>query len=217
MRYVKTSPRRVWMSCTKLLLPIGLGFTLAAWLRINPRCRNFCWFLFSGLIFLHTDLSQLLGVELFFFDSQACFSTWNVHKDDMRSMLIWALEVWVLSLFHFLCLQPWETYRADLSIDLHKHHVPKTFLDKIAYRTVKLLRIPTDIFFQVCYPFYLSLSFFSFWMVWTKCTLFIVRLIMLWNMTMSYLFILEKPTSSIYVAYLNQLHFVSSFRARIMI
>uniref|UniRef100_A0A5B7AHU8 Ubiquinol oxidase n=1 Tax=Davidia involucrata TaxID=16924 RepID=A0A5B7AHU8_DAVIN len=46
------------------------------------------------------------------------------------------------------CFMPWETYRADVSIDLSKHHVPKTFLDKIAYRTVKLLRIPTDIFFQ---------------------------------------------------------------------
>ncbi|PRQ36943.1 putative ubiquinol oxidase (non-electrogenic) [Rosa chinensis] len=46
------------------------------------------------------------------------------------------------------CFMPWETYQADLSIDLSKHHVPKTFLDKVAYRTVKLLRIPTDIFFQ---------------------------------------------------------------------
>ncbi|KAJ4952688.1 hypothetical protein NE237_029520 [Protea cynaroides] len=46
------------------------------------------------------------------------------------------------------CFMPWETYEADLSIDLSKHHVPKTFLDKVAYRTVKLLRIPTDIFFQ---------------------------------------------------------------------
>ncbi|KAF3435021.1 hypothetical protein FNV43_RR22108 [Rhamnella rubrinervis] len=46
------------------------------------------------------------------------------------------------------CFMPWETYRADLSIDLGKHHVPKTFLDKVAYRTVKLLRIPTDIFFK---------------------------------------------------------------------
>ncbi|KAF5198690.1 Alternative oxidase 3 protein [Thalictrum thalictroides] len=46
------------------------------------------------------------------------------------------------------CFMPWETYRADLSIDLNKHHVPKTFLDKFAYRTVKILRIPTDIFFQ---------------------------------------------------------------------
>ncbi|KAJ7968199.1 Ubiquinol oxidase [Quillaja saponaria] len=46
------------------------------------------------------------------------------------------------------CFMPWQTYRADLSIDLAKHHVPKTFADKIVYRTVKLLRIPTDLFFQ---------------------------------------------------------------------
>ncbi|KAK1359250.1 Ubiquinol oxidase [Heracleum sosnowskyi] len=46
------------------------------------------------------------------------------------------------------CFMPWETYQADLSIDLGKHHVPKTFLDKVAYRTVKLLRVPTDVFFQ---------------------------------------------------------------------
>ncbi|KAL6514664.1 hypothetical protein OROGR_020243 [Orobanche gracilis] len=46
------------------------------------------------------------------------------------------------------CFMPWETYRPDLSIDLGKHHVPKTFIDKVAYRTVKLLRIPTDVFFQ---------------------------------------------------------------------
>lgn len=46
------------------------------------------------------------------------------------------------------CFMPWETYQADLSIDLSKHHVPKTFLDKVAFRTVKLLRIPTDVFFR---------------------------------------------------------------------
>ncbi|KAK9931401.1 hypothetical protein M0R45_018677 [Rubus argutus] len=46
------------------------------------------------------------------------------------------------------CFMPWETYEADVSIDLSKHHVPKTFLDKFAFRTVKLLRVPTDIFFQ---------------------------------------------------------------------
>ena len=48
-----------------------------------------------------------------------------------------------------LVVQPWETYESNLSIDLSKHHVPKTFIDKVAYRTVKLLRIPTDIFFKV--------------------------------------------------------------------
>ncbi|XVF67207.1 hypothetical protein PTKIN_Ptkin10aG0101800 [Pterospermum kingtungense] len=46
------------------------------------------------------------------------------------------------------CFMPWETYRADLSVDLKKHHEPKNFTDKFAYRTVKFLRIPTDIFFQ---------------------------------------------------------------------
>ncbi|KAK7319430.1 hypothetical protein RJT34_04151 [Clitoria ternatea] len=46
------------------------------------------------------------------------------------------------------CFMPWETYRPNLSIDLTKHHVPKNFVDKFAYRTVKLLRIPTDIFFK---------------------------------------------------------------------
>ncbi|BAB09852.1 alternative oxidase 2 [Arabidopsis thaliana] len=46
------------------------------------------------------------------------------------------------------CFMPWETYQANLSIDLKKHHVPKNIADKVAYRIVKLLRIPTDIFFQ---------------------------------------------------------------------
>ncbi|KAL2901016.1 Ubiquinol oxidase 1 mitochondrial [Bienertia sinuspersici] len=47
------------------------------------------------------------------------------------------------------CFMPWETYEADLSIDLKKHHAPSTILDKLAYWTVKSLRVPTDIFFQV--------------------------------------------------------------------
>ncbi|KAG6418876.1 hypothetical protein SASPL_121082 [Salvia splendens] len=46
------------------------------------------------------------------------------------------------------CFMPWETYNADLKIDLEKHHAPVTFLDKVAYWTVKALRFPTDIFFQ---------------------------------------------------------------------
>ncbi|KAK9690837.1 hypothetical protein RND81_09G157300 [Saponaria officinalis] len=46
------------------------------------------------------------------------------------------------------CFMPWDTYEADLSIDLSKHHKPTTMTDKIAYRTVKLLRLPTDIFFK---------------------------------------------------------------------
>ncbi|KAG5526016.1 hypothetical protein RHGRI_032340 [Rhododendron griersonianum] len=46
------------------------------------------------------------------------------------------------------CFLPWETYQSNLSIDLRKHHVPKTFLDKVAFRTVKILRVPTDIMFK---------------------------------------------------------------------
>ncbi|OIT30836.1 PREDICTED: ubiquinol oxidase 2, mitochondrial-like [Nicotiana attenuata] len=46
------------------------------------------------------------------------------------------------------CFMPWETYKADLSIDLKKHHAPVTLLDKVAYWTVKALRFPTDLFFQ---------------------------------------------------------------------
>ncbi|MQM13782.1 hypothetical protein Taro_046709 [Colocasia esculenta] len=50
--------------------------------------------------------------------------------------------------WRWTCFKPWETYQADLSIDLQKHHAPTTFLDKLALRTVKALRWPTDIFFQ---------------------------------------------------------------------
>ncbi|GAB2218042.1 hypothetical protein Droror1_Dr00001258 [Drosera rotundifolia] len=46
------------------------------------------------------------------------------------------------------CFMPWETYQSDLSIDLSKHHAPKIFADKFAYWTVKLLRVPTDVFFK---------------------------------------------------------------------
>ncbi|PNT69270.1 hypothetical protein BRADI_3g52505v3 [Brachypodium distachyon] len=46
------------------------------------------------------------------------------------------------------CFRPWEAYTSDTTIDLKKHHEPKVLLDKIAYWTVKSLRVPTDIFFQ---------------------------------------------------------------------
>ncbi|XP_047082327.1 ubiquinol oxidase 1c, mitochondrial-like [Lolium rigidum] len=46
------------------------------------------------------------------------------------------------------CFRPWEAYTSDTSIDITKHHQPKVLLDKIAYWTVKSLRVPTDIFFQ---------------------------------------------------------------------
>ncbi|GLU05272.1 hypothetical protein SLE2022_223810 [Rubroshorea leprosula] len=46
------------------------------------------------------------------------------------------------------CFRPWETYQSNTSIDLKKHHVPVTLMDKLAFWTVKVLRWPTDIFFQ---------------------------------------------------------------------
>ncbi|KAH8492097.1 hypothetical protein H0E87_021618 [Populus deltoides] len=48
----------------------------------------------------------------------------------------------------YMKMKPWETYSADLSINLTKHHAPVTFSDKMAYWTVKSLRWPTDLFFQ---------------------------------------------------------------------
>ncbi|KAK3156737.1 hypothetical protein QOZ80_2AG0111180 [Eleusine coracana subsp. coracana] len=46
------------------------------------------------------------------------------------------------------CFRPWDTYEADLSIDLTKHHEPVTFGDKAARWAVKAMRWPTDLFFQ---------------------------------------------------------------------
>ncbi|WOK95632.1 ubiquinol oxidase 2, mitochondrial-like [Canna indica] len=46
------------------------------------------------------------------------------------------------------CFMPWEAYRTNTSIDVKKHHVPATFLDKMAYWTVKTLRVPSDMFFK---------------------------------------------------------------------
>ncbi|XP_030472090.2 ubiquinol oxidase 2, mitochondrial-like [Syzygium oleosum] len=50
--------------------------------------------------------------------------------------------------WRWTCFRPSETYKADLSIDLKRHHAPLTFLDKLAFWTVKAMRYPTDIFFQ---------------------------------------------------------------------
>ncbi|XP_078445935.1 ubiquinol oxidase 2, mitochondrial-like [Wolffia australiana] len=47
--------------------------------------------------------------------------------------------------------RPSDSYTADLSLDLKKHHDPVCALDRIALRTIKILRIPTDIFFQKRY------------------------------------------------------------------
>ncbi|GLU05273.1 hypothetical protein SLE2022_223820 [Rubroshorea leprosula] len=46
------------------------------------------------------------------------------------------------------CFRPWESYKADTSIDLLKHHHPANFMDKFAYWTVQVLKYPTYLFFQ---------------------------------------------------------------------
>ncbi|XP_010918097.1 ubiquinol oxidase 2, mitochondrial [Elaeis guineensis] len=46
------------------------------------------------------------------------------------------------------CFKPWDSYTSNQSIDLRKHHVPITWGEKLAFWTVKSLRLPTDIFFQ---------------------------------------------------------------------
>nr|AUB29349.1 mitochondrial alternative oxidase 1b [Olea europaea] len=46
------------------------------------------------------------------------------------------------------CFRPWETYKADTSIDVTKHHKATTFMDKFAYWTVQSLKFPTYLFFQ---------------------------------------------------------------------
>ncbi|CAL9188529.1 ubiquinol oxidase 2, mitochondrial-like [Musa acuminata AAA Group] len=50
--------------------------------------------------------------------------------------------------WRWTCFKPWDTYSSNVSIDLHKHHVPTTWGDKCARWLVKSLRVPTDIFFQ---------------------------------------------------------------------
>ncbi|KAL4331298.1 hypothetical protein AHAS_Ahas13G0486100 [Arachis hypogaea] len=47
--------------------------------------------------------------------------------------------------------KPWDTYRADVSIDVKKHYVPKTFSDKVAFRSVKFLRVLSDLYFKERY------------------------------------------------------------------
>ncbi|XP_027080658.1 ubiquinol oxidase 2, mitochondrial-like [Coffea arabica] len=46
------------------------------------------------------------------------------------------------------CFRPWETYKADTSIDVKKHHEATTLNDKLAYWIVQSLKYPTTLFFQ---------------------------------------------------------------------
>ncbi|WVZ72329.1 hypothetical protein U9M48_020806 [Paspalum notatum var. saurae] len=50
--------------------------------------------------------------------------------------------------WQWLCFRPWDTYAADVSIDLTRHHEPATFGDKAARLAVKAMRWPADAFFQ---------------------------------------------------------------------
>ncbi|CAI8595449.1 unnamed protein product [Vicia faba] len=49
------------------------------------------------------------------------------------------------------CFMPWESYSSDVSIDVTKHHVPKTLADKFAFRSVKFLRVLSDLYFKERY------------------------------------------------------------------
>lgn len=75
------------------------------------------------------------------------------NKDEKKAVSYWGVEAPKLTKedgteWKWNCFRPWETYEADLSIDLKKHHAPATFMDKLAFWTVKALRWPTDLFFQ---------------------------------------------------------------------
>ncbi|XP_057448772.1 ubiquinol oxidase 1, mitochondrial-like [Lotus japonicus] len=74
-------------------------------------------------------------------------------KDEKGVMSYWGIQTSKVTKqdgteWKWNCFRPWETYKADVSIDLEKHHPTKTFMDKLAYWTVKSLRYPTDLFFQ---------------------------------------------------------------------
>ncbi|XP_058777567.1 ubiquinol oxidase 1, mitochondrial-like [Vicia villosa] len=75
------------------------------------------------------------------------------NKDEKGIMSYWGIQPSKITKqdgteWKWNCFRPWETYKADVTIDLTKHHAPTTFLDKMAYWTVKSLRYPTDLFFQ---------------------------------------------------------------------
>ncbi|QCD84102.1 alternative oxidase 3, mitochondrial [Vigna unguiculata] len=49
------------------------------------------------------------------------------------------------------CFMPWDTYHSDVSIDVTKHHTPKSLTDKVAFRSVKFLRVLSDLYFKERY------------------------------------------------------------------
>ncbi|KAH1075528.1 hypothetical protein J1N35_027856 [Gossypium stocksii] len=87
-------------------------------------------------------------------------------KDDKGIVSYWGLDPTKVckedgSPWKWTCFRPWDTYQADLSINLKKHHAPVTVLDKMAYWTVKSLRWPTDLFFQVYFLLYFVLRTYA--------------------------------------------------------
>nr|QKX46082.1 mitochondrial ubiquinol oxidase 1a [Aquilaria sinensis] len=74
-------------------------------------------------------------------------------EDRKRIVSYWGVEPGKITkedgtIWNWTCFKPSEAYKADLSIDLKKHHTPTNLTDKMAYWTVKSLRWPTDLFFQ---------------------------------------------------------------------
>ncbi|BBN17386.1 ubiquinol oxidase [Marchantia polymorpha subsp. ruderalis] len=49
------------------------------------------------------------------------------------------------------CFRPAQTYTPDITIDLLKHHKPENWEDRLAFWSVKALRVPTDLFFRKRY------------------------------------------------------------------
>jgi hypothetical protein len=45
--------------------------------------------------------------------------------------------------------QPHHAKASDIHVDVLKHYKPQTWSDKIAFWTVRSLRVPSDLFFQV--------------------------------------------------------------------
>ncbi|KAK9277224.1 hypothetical protein L1049_006763 [Liquidambar formosana] len=74
-------------------------------------------------------------------------------QDEKRVVSYWGIVPRKLtkedgSAWRWNCFRPWETYKADLSIDIEKHHKPVTLMDKFAFWTVQSLKYPTHLFFQ---------------------------------------------------------------------
>lgn len=125
----------------------------------DPLVRRQAFYVFSGsgLRTMNTSVNQSRSVEQVAEEKKVADEDPSKREQEKENELVrssyWGISGRKVikedgSEWPWNCFMPWETYRADLSIDLKKHHKPQNFTDKVAFRTVKLLRIPTDIFFQ---------------------------------------------------------------------